>query len=157
MLLGNAGGATRPVETRHDHVTIILLVLPWCVCLCPDCVAVTITAPHPASLCDTSVRYSHLYRNKKNVFWVRCLSTMRSYRYVMCNKRMTQGEVLNTCMEGRDSSWTLSVTRKQLGNLQINISWFSPNWELLAGFWDDSANIMIIKNNNESTLNYLTL
>lgn len=65
--LGNAGGATRPVETRDDHVTIILLVSPWCVCLCPDCVAVTITAhtPHPASLCDTSVQYSHLYINKK--------------------------------------------------------------------------------------------
>lgn len=157
--LGNAGGATRPVETRDDHVTISLLVSPWCVCLCPDCVAVTITAhtPHPASLCDTSVQYSHLYINKKIYFECAVCQQCVLTGYVMCNKRMTQGEVLNTCMEGRDSSWTLSVTRKQLRNLQINISWFSPNWELLAGFWDDSANIMIIKNNNESTLNYLTL
>ena len=33
-------------------------------------------------------------------------------------------------MERQDNSWNLSVIRKQSGplSMQINISWFSPNW-----------------------------
>ena len=31
-------------------------------------------------------------------------------------------------MESQETSWNLSVFRKQTCPLQINISWFSPNW-----------------------------
>lgn len=58
--LGNAGGATRPVETRDDHVTIILLVSPWCVCLCPDCVAVTVLLTPPIQLLYVTHQYNIL-------------------------------------------------------------------------------------------------